>query len=197
MTESFSKEYLMGSPLEDNKMCETHDLPINTICEDCDKFICNKCAKTDHRDHEWKSLSTAATEKRRGLLKYLTKIKEEDLPGIDEKIEKISQKIIENNELCDSEIKGLHKHCEALLARLVKILQRHERTLKDNLVKKNDKLNQEKSELDKRKRGIVNTVEFMEENNCKMSNYSLIDNHRELTKMCLNWRFIPQTVNTH
>ncbi|XP_062615093.1 uncharacterized protein LOC134276817 [Saccostrea cucullata] len=59
----------------------------------------------------------------------------------------------------------------------------HKQTLRNNLVKKNDQLNHVKSELEKKKKGIVDTVEFMEENNSTMSNYSLIDNHRELTKM--------------
>ncbi|XP_062575302.1 uncharacterized protein LOC134237214 [Saccostrea cucullata] len=47
----------------------------------------------------------------------------------------------------------------------------------------NDQLHHVKSELEKKKRGIVKTVEFMEENNSIMSDYSLIDNHSELTKM--------------
>ncbi|XP_062608666.1 uncharacterized protein LOC134270466 [Saccostrea cucullata] len=183
MAENNSEEYPLGSPLVQINMCESHELPIDIICEDCDEFICATCAKTDHRDHDWKTLPTAATERRRGLLKFLKKIKEEDLPGIDEKVEKIPQQITENEKLCDSEIKKLQNHCDEIMARLTEIRGHHEQTLRNNLVKKNDQLNHVKSELEKKKRGIVDTVEFMEENNSTMSDYSLIDNHRELKKM--------------
>ncbi|XP_062575306.1 uncharacterized protein LOC134237218 [Saccostrea cucullata] len=177
------KEYPLGSPIGHIEMCESHELPIDIICEDCDEFICGKCAKTDHKDHNWKTLTMAATERKRGLIKFLKKIKEEDLPGIDLKKEKISKQITENKELCDSEVKELQKHCNEIITRLTEIKTRHEKTLRDDLVKKNDQLNLVKSELDKKKRRIVDTLKFMEENNSTMSDYSLIDNHRELTKM--------------
>ncbi|XP_061194805.1 E3 ubiquitin-protein ligase TRIM45-like [Saccostrea echinata] len=182
MAASDLKEYPLGSPLVLIKNCETHDLPIDITCEECDEFICAECAKTDHRDHDWKTLSTAATEKRKGLLTFLKKIKEDDLPRVDAKIEKISQQITENKQLCDSEIKKLQKHFDEIMAIMTDIKKCHEKTLKDNLVQKNDRLNHLKSELDKKRR-IVETVEFMEENNSTMSDYSLLDNHRELTKM--------------
>ncbi|XP_061185001.1 uncharacterized protein LOC133193016 [Saccostrea echinata] len=180
MAESFSNEYPLGSPLAHIKMCVYHGLRIDIICEDCDEFICSKCAKTDHRDHEWNTLSTAATKWRRDLLTLLTKIKEEDLPGIDEKI---SKQITENKELCDSEIKKVEKHYDEMMARMTEIKKRNEKSLKDNLVRKNDQLNHVKSELEKKRKGIVHTVEFMEENNSTMSDYSLIYNIREMTKM--------------
>ncbi|XP_062619771.1 uncharacterized protein LOC134281296 [Saccostrea cucullata] len=183
MAVSVSKKYPLGSPQEHIVMCESHDLPIDVICEDCEEFICGKCAKTDHRDHEWETLSTAATQRRRNLLKFLRTIKEEDLSGIEEKNEKVTKQIAENIALCDYEIKKLQKHVDEIMARLTEIKKFHKKTLRDNLVKKNEQLNHEKSELDKKKRGIVDTVEFMEENNSTMSDYSLIDNHRELTKM--------------
>ncbi|XP_062615053.1 uncharacterized protein LOC134276785 [Saccostrea cucullata] len=121
MAESNSEKYSLGSPLAPIVMCETHELPIDMICEDCDEFICAKCAKTDHREHDWNTIHTAATQRRRSLPVFLKKIKEEDLPRINEKLEK-------------------------------------------------------------KKKGIVDIVKFMEENNSTMSDYSLIDNHRELTK---------------
>ncbi|XP_062602837.1 uncharacterized protein LOC134264560 [Saccostrea cucullata] len=70
-----------------------------------------------------------------------------------------------------------------MIARLTEIKTHHERTLRDNLVKKNDQLNNVKFELDKKKKGIIDTVEFMEENNKTISDYSLIDNYRELAKL--------------
>ncbi|XP_061185004.1 uncharacterized protein LOC133193020 [Saccostrea echinata] len=173
MAESNSEEYPLGAPLVDIKTCKSHELPIDIICEDCDEFICGDCAKTDHRDHNWKTLPTAATERRRGLLKFLRKIKEVDLPGIDEKI---SKQITENKELCDSEFEKIQKYYDEIMTRLSEIKNRHEKTLLGNLIKKN-------AELEKRKKEIDDSVEFMEENNSTMSDYSLIDNHRELAKM--------------
>ncbi|XP_062604150.1 uncharacterized protein LOC134265969 [Saccostrea cucullata] len=178
-----TKKYPLGSPQEHIVMCDTHDSPIDVICEDCDEFICGDCAKSNHRDHNWKTLTTAATKRRRELLTLLTKIRRENLPGIDGKIKNVSNQVTENREVCDSEIKKLQKHCDEIMARMIKIKKRHEKTLRDNLVTKNDQLNLVKSELEKKKRRIVDTVEFMEENNSTMSDYSLIDNHRELTKL--------------
>ncbi|XP_062615091.1 uncharacterized protein LOC134276816 [Saccostrea cucullata] len=82
------------------------------------------------------------------LLPFLKKIKEEDLPGIDEKMEKISQQMAENEELCVSEIRKLQMHY-----------------------------------LEKKKKRIIDTIEFIEENNDTISDYSLIDNHKELTRI--------------
>ncbi|XP_061184979.1 uncharacterized protein LOC133192992 [Saccostrea echinata] len=100
-----------------------------------------------------------------------------------EKREKIPQQITENKELCDAETEKLQKHFDELISRLAEIKKRNEQKLRENLVKKNDQLNLAKSKLDKMKRGIANTVEFMEENNSTMSDYSLIDSHRKLIKM--------------
>ncbi|XP_062599209.1 uncharacterized protein LOC134260672 [Saccostrea cucullata] len=176
-------KYPLGSPQEHIAMCKTHDLPIDVICEDCDEFICGKCAKTDHKEHEWSTLPTAASQRRRGLLKLLKKIKEEDLPVIEEKIEKVSQQLKENEKVCDSEIKKLQKHYDEIITRLSEIKKRNEQRLKDNLKDKNDKLESVKSELFKNKKSIAETVQFMEENKSTMSDYGLLDNLRELTKM--------------
>ncbi|XP_062585420.1 uncharacterized protein LOC134247100 [Saccostrea cucullata] len=176
-------KYPLGSPQEHIEMCGSHELPIDMMCEDCDKFICGKCAKTDHKDHEWNTLSTAATQRRRGLLKFLTKIREGDLPGIDEKIEMVSKQITENEELCDSEIKKLQKHVDEIMARLLEIRNHNEEILRGNLEKKNEKLKSKKSEMNKKKKEIQEVVKFMEDNKSTMSDFSLIDNHRELTKM--------------
>ncbi|XP_062573385.1 uncharacterized protein LOC134235276 [Saccostrea cucullata] len=183
MAESNSEKYSLGSPLAPIVMCETHELPIDMICEDCDEFICAKCAKTDHREHDWNTIHTAATQRRRSLPVFLKKIKEEDLPRINEKVKKIPKQMTENKELCDAEIKKLQNYVEEIMARLIKIKKHHEQTIRDNLIEKNDQLIHVKSELEKKKKGIVDTVEFMEENISTISDYSLINNHRELRKM--------------
>ncbi|XP_062570067.1 uncharacterized protein LOC134232128 [Saccostrea cucullata] len=183
MAANTPKKYPLGSPQEHVEMCKTHELLIDMMCEDCDEFICETCAKTDHRNHDWKTISTAATLRRRGLLTFLKKIKKEDLHKVDEKLEKLSQRITENKQLCDSEMKTLQKHYDEIMDRLTEIKQRLENIMKDNLIKKNEQVKCEKNRLEKKKRGIVDTVDYLEENNGTMSDYSLIDNHRELTKL--------------
>ncbi|XP_062583729.1 uncharacterized protein LOC134245466 [Saccostrea cucullata] len=128
----------LGSPQKNTEICKTHNAPADVICEDCDKFICGRCTKTDHRDHDWKTLLAAASERRSSLMKFLKKIKEENLCKIEKKIEAVSKQI---------------DHHDV------------------------------KSTLNKTKNEISETVKFIEENNIIMSNYSLIDAHRELTKL--------------
>ena len=65
-----NKEYPLGTPQEHAFICEKHALmPIDVTCEDCGEFICSKYAKEDHKDHDWITISTAATLRTRGLLK--------------------------------------------------------------------------------------------------------------------------------
>ncbi|XP_062610545.1 uncharacterized protein LOC134272312 [Saccostrea cucullata] len=183
MAANTTQKHPLGSPQKHIEMCESHDLPIDMICEDCDEYICGQCAKTNHRDHDWKTITAAANQRRKGLLTLLKKIKNEDLHEVDEKIKKMSKQITENKEICDSEIENLQTHCDQIITRLTEIKKRHEKKMKDNLIKKNDQVNHMKTELEKKKKEILNTAQFIEENNSTMSDYSLIDNHRDLTKM--------------
>uniref|UniRef100_K1PRS2 Uncharacterized protein n=1 Tax=Magallana gigas TaxID=29159 RepID=K1PRS2_MAGGI len=85
-------------------MCEKHDLTLDMTCEDCDEFICSQCAKTDHKDHDWKTISTAGNQRRRELKKTLGRVKEEDVKMMDEKIKKTSEQMEDNQKCCDSEV---------------------------------------------------------------------------------------------
>lgn len=88
------EEYPLDTPQEHVSMCEKHDLmPIEIICEDCDKFICSKCVKEDHKDHNWNTIITASTLKARGLMNSMKKIEEEDIKIKDEGIKRPSQRI--------------------------------------------------------------------------------------------------------
>ncbi|XP_061178367.1 uncharacterized protein LOC133187009 [Saccostrea echinata] len=180
---SSKPKYPLGSPQEHTEMCKTHDLPIDVICDDFNEFICGKCIKTDHRDHDWNTVLAAATQRRRGLIKFLRKIKEEELPGINEKLEKVSKQITENKELCDSEIKRLQKHYNEIMARMTNIKEHKEQQFRDNLKKNNEKLDVAQSELNKKKKEIADIVKFLEEYNSTMSDYGFIDNYRELTQL--------------
>ena len=99
------EEYTLGTPQEHVSMCEKHKLmPIEIICEDCDKFICSNCVKEDHKDHNWNTIITAATLITRGLMKSIKKFEEEDIKKIDERIKRASQMIESNNEKYEIEI---------------------------------------------------------------------------------------------
>ncbi|XP_062570729.1 uncharacterized protein LOC134232765 [Saccostrea cucullata] len=50
------------------------------------------------------------------------------------------------------------------------------------MIKKNKNLNEVKSELKKKEKEIEEIIKFIEDNNSTMSDYNLIDNHRELSK---------------
>ncbi|XP_061194734.1 uncharacterized protein LOC133202878 [Saccostrea echinata] len=176
-------KYPLGSPQEHIPMCEAHSLPLHLICEDCDEFICAVCAKIAHKDHDWNPLSTSASQIRKGLSQLFRRIKEDELPRIDAKMEKMLKQIAKNEKRHECEIKRLQKHWNELMSRLAEIKERQEQTLKDNLSKKNGQVNLVQSQLLRKKNGIVDIMEFMEENNRAMSDLSLVTNHKELTQL--------------
>lgn len=49
-----STKHPLGSPQTQIPMCEKHSMNIDITCEDYDEFICSQCAKSDHKDHDWK-----------------------------------------------------------------------------------------------------------------------------------------------
>ncbi|XP_062580680.1 uncharacterized protein LOC134242595 [Saccostrea cucullata] len=174
-------KYILGSPQEHIPMCELHNLPFHLICEDCDEFICTVCAKITHKDHDWNTLPTAAGQIRKGLSQFFKRIKKDELPRIDSKMEKMLKQITKNEEGHECEIKKLQKHWDELMTRLSDIKKRQEQMLKDNLSKKNEQVDLVQSQLIGKKNKIVKIMKFMEENNRTMSDLSLITNHKELT----------------
>ena len=153
------EEYPLGTPQEHVLMCEKHDLiPIDMTCEDCEEFICNKCAKEDHKDHNWITISTAATFRTRVLLIAMRKIEEEDIQQIDEKIQIASQQMDINKKRCETEIERIQRHYDAILEKLENMKQRHEKTLRDSLESKNNDLSKVRSSLEERKKRILQRV---------------------------------------
>ncbi|XP_078312762.1 uncharacterized protein LOC144619210 [Crassostrea virginica] len=177
------EEYPFGTPQEQALMCENHNLmPIDVTCEDCEEFICSKCAKEDHKDHNWITISTAAVLKTRGLLKSLTKIEEEDIQQMNKEIEKASQQIEENKKRCKIEISRIQKHFDAIVEKLHKIKEKHEKTLTESLEYKNAEVSKVQSSLKKKKKCVMQHVKSMRENASTMTDIILIKAHRELTK---------------
>ena len=179
-----NKEYPFGTPQEHALMCEKHALmPIDVTCEDCEEFICSKCAKEDHKDHDWITISTAATLRTRGLLKAMTKIEEEDIKQIDEKIQEASQHMDENTKRCETEIERIQTHYDAISEKLQKMKQRHEKTLRDSLESKNADVSKVKSSLMERKKKVLQRVKSLKENSGTMTDIILLKTHRELIKL--------------
>ncbi|XP_061167542.1 uncharacterized protein LOC133176434 [Saccostrea echinata] len=152
-----NSKYPVGSPQEHIQMCENHGLPIDLVCEDCHIFICSTCAKTDHSGHNWVTQGVAASQRRKGLLKFLRDIKEVQLPKVDERIIK---KKAENERTCESQMKNVEKHFNEIIAKLTDIRDRKEEVLKSNLRKKNEHLAIEKSRMDKEKKQLIEMVKY-------------------------------------
>lgn len=55
------------------------------ICEDCNEFICSQCAKNRPQDHDWKTIPSEGSLRRRELKKALCKAKKKDATEITEK----------------------------------------------------------------------------------------------------------------
>ncbi|XP_065925025.1 E3 ubiquitin-protein ligase TRIM71-like [Magallana gigas] len=183
---AISSRYPLGSPQEHIPMCEKHDLTIDMTCENCDEFICSQCAKTDHKDHDWKTISTAGSLRRRELKKTLSKVKVEDVTEIDEKIKKASKQIEDNQTCCDSKVTKLQNQFDAIVSKLKEIKENYGGKLKEDLVRKNGEVSGKKIDLEKKKKQVMDLVKFLEEKHSTMSDYSLIENLRDLSNLLLN-----------
>ncbi|XP_065925641.1 uncharacterized protein [Magallana gigas] len=183
---AISSKYPLGSPQEHIPMCEKHDLTIDMTCEDCNEFICSQCAKTDHKDHDWKTISTAGSLRRRKLKKTLRRVKDEDVTEIDEKIKKASKQMEDNKKCCDSEVAKLQKQFDAIVSKLEEIKKNYGKTLKENLERKNAEVSEKKLDLERKKKQVMDLVKFLEEKNNTMSDHSLIDNLRDLSNLLSN-----------
>ncbi|XP_065925876.1 uncharacterized protein [Magallana gigas] len=180
------KKHELQSAQEHIPTCEKHNFTIDITCEDCDEFICSQCAKTDHKDHDWKTIPTAGSLRRRELKKTMCKIKEEDVKTMDEKVQKAA-KLMENiQKCCDSEISKLQKHYNAIVSKLDEIAKHFETKLRENLKTKNAKVSEKKVNLEKKTEHITDLLKFLEEKHNTMSDYSLIDNLRDLTNLVSN-----------
>ncbi|XP_078312058.1 uncharacterized protein LOC111137468 [Crassostrea virginica] len=183
---AMEKEYPLGTPQDIVLMCEKHALmPIDITCENCEEFICSKCAKEDHKDHDWITISTAATLKTTGLLKAMANIEEEDTLQIDEQIQEASKQMEENKKRCETEIARMQTHYDAIVEKLKKMKQRHEKTLRDSLESKNDDVSKVRSSLEEKKKKVLQRVKSLTENISTMTDIILLKTHRELMKLLL------------
>lgn len=183
---AISSIYPLGSPQEHIPICEKHDLLIDLTCEDCKEFICSQCAKTDHKDHDWKTIPTTATERRRDLKEFLIKMKEEGMQKMDEMIQKAANQIENDQNCCDSEVAKLQKYHDEVIFSLAEIKRNYTKTLKDNLEEQNDELKEQKSNLKMKRKHIAGLAKFLEENHNTMTDYSLLEKLTDLNNMMSN-----------
>lgn len=173
-------KYPLGSPQEHIPMCEKHNLIKDIECGECSEFICSKCAKTDHKDHDWNTLTSAASLGRRQLREYLGKIREKNIREMDKKIQKAAKQIEANQKQCDSEVSKVQKHFDRIISKLGELKMSHEETLRDNLRCNNFEMSKEKIDLEMKKKQVLDLVKYLEESHATMSDFSLIDNLRNL-----------------
>lgn len=173
-------KYSLGSPQDHIPMCEKHNLIIDIECEDCGKFICSTCAKTDHKSHDWNTITSAASLRRRQLKEYLCKIRETNVREMDKKIQKAAKQTEVNQRQCDSEVSKLQKHYDRIISKLDQLKMSHEKTLRDNLRSNSFEMNKEKVDLEMKKKQVLELVKFLEERHSTMSDFSFIDNLKNL-----------------
>lgn len=87
---------------------------------------------------------------------------------------------------CKFEVSKLQKHFKAIVSKLDEIRKNYEKRLRENLESKNSEINDGRLNLEKKKEQIMDVVEFMEEKHSTMSDFSLIDNLRDLTNLLSN-----------
>jgi hypothetical protein len=173
----------LGTPRIHLPTCDKHSELIDIFCEDCDKFLCTDCAKTDHKDHNWVTIVKAASQRRRQLFRFIKTIKEEKVPEIDRKIENTSVELKEIKKQGDYEMQKLRTHFDETIARLTEMKTRREKTIGDHVIDKCEQVNNLKSQYEKQKTNLVDIVKLIEEHNSTMSDYKFINHHREMSQL--------------
>lgn len=179
------EENLLKSAQEHMPMCEEHGLRIDMTCETCNKFICCKCAKTTHGDHDWNTIATTGSLKKREIKNIICKMND-DVKKMEGKIQKVNKQIEDNQEKLDCEISNLQIHYEMILSKLNGIKSNNEMILQNKLETINGELSRTKSDIEKKKEQASELLKFVEEKYRTMSEYSLIDNLRDLVKLVSN-----------
>lgn len=168
------------------QMCEKHNLTIDILCEDCNVFICKQCAKTDHFEHDWNTISTAANIRRRELKKYLGKVKEEHVKMIEESIQDAIQQMERNQNCCESEVSKFQIQYDNIVSTLGEIKEKYEKKMRNILDVKNAEVCRKKTNLERKKDQILDLMEFLVDKQGTMSDFSLLDNLRDMTNLISN-----------
>lgn len=103
-----------------------------------------------------------------------------------EEIQKVSMQI-DGNQICfDSNISNLNEQFLSIFLKLHDIKKEYEKLLKENFERKQEESKKVKSNLERKHKEMIEVVNFIEEKRSTMSDLSLIDNLRDLTKLINN-----------
>ena len=178
-----NKEYPFGTPQEHALICEKHNsMPIDIICEDCEDFICSKCVKEDHKDHNWDTITSAATVKTRGLLNSLNKVEKEFISRLDEKIRKLNENMKENEKNCNTEVLRNRRHLNTMVKKIYETRKLHEKQLRDSLVNENAYLSKVILSVKEKKETVLQRFKSLKENYSTMTDNVLLKTRRDLIK---------------
>lgn len=111
--------------------------------------------KTDHKDHEWRTIITTGIQKRKELKKNLSKIREKDVKEMDKKIQKAAKLMDDNQKCWESELSKLQKHYDEIVAKFDKNKKIIESKLRENIKSKNAEVIMKKLELEKKAKSVM------------------------------------------
>lgn len=164
-----------GTAQVDIKKCEEHNLPLELSCESCEVFVCSTCVKTQHKDHDWQTIATAARIKRKEILES-TKNMQEKIDQLDEVIQCTSKQSEENSNKCKIQVLNLQKHHDAIVKKVNELKEMRETLLNNCLNEKNDELSKVKTKAEDMKEFINSKNDFT------MPDNVFLQSHRELNK---------------
>lgn len=164
-------------------MCDTHNLEVDMICDTCVDFICPTCVRTHHKTHDWKTISAAASIKRRECKKFLRTIDDNTIPQMEGEIAKASAQIDANNEHYRLQSSQLRSHYSDIVKRVRNIRKTHDKALRDNLDRKNDKVNKIKSRIEENKNTILDNTQEIRENMSTLTDIDVLKLFMKLTKL--------------
>ena len=110
------------------RTCDEHEHEeLSCFCKMCEKFICMKCAKTEHHGHDWDFVSLMAKKRRKEMPILCRKIKKENMPRCREKLRVIDDNISAVEKASDDDVKKLEERRNAMISVINRIFDEKKR----------------------------------------------------------------------
>lgn len=100
-----------------------------------------------------------------------------------EEIQKESKRVEDSKKRCEAAVFQLQQHFDAVVSKPYEIKKIFETKLREQLKEKNAEVIEKKLDLEKKREKIKDLMKFLKEKHSTMSDYSLIDNLRDLTRL--------------
>ena len=98
------------------RICDDHEHEeLSCFCKTCKKFICTRCAKTEHHGHDWDIVSLIAKKRRKETPELCRKIKTENMPPCREKLRVIDDNISAMEKKSDEDVQTLEGRRTAMI----------------------------------------------------------------------------------